>query len=772
VKNALVLAPFAYEFGDTDDAKSVMTVLAGTRGYRGRVELLENSSAYDLSTDTEIPGEAADNRVNTTAFRNWLSYEVVHLSTHGAALSWDVSLDAQGESDTLIFLPAFVDGPPPTEIPGTKAKKTFADGSVLYGDGRILFNLESLDCPKEQPACGPKGPDSQYQLVVTADYFTHRYGPMLKGRIISFSACEMSKNSDLLGQIAIGDKATFLAWTKTVHRTMAKLKMTKVFEKASETGLTLHQIVKVMGKDGGLKDSTHQAELKAYGGELRLREIVRLLDSAHGKHNLGEPRDLEDSRQIETVDGVPDDDEPDKIRLWLEVDGLILGGSQEKEFELEIRIDGDLVYSATLEKALEDAEKKATGTIPDFSNLYRFSLVVDADRPISSRQAYTLQARVNLPEGGYSIHTVKPRLEGAHMLLNGGTSATVGTAQPGDGGGTSDQVSLDPESLAQSIDGLASMLQQMDVQLPEGTSREQLDQGLAALSDTFSNPELGEWMAAMEGALGGSAAAGAMSSAAAVGETSEDTVESLPGEWFDGRTEIFAAAVSTSYPWPPGSPDVLSVSGTAHGSSTVSVSEGGNELAFTATLESAPSVVRGTFPPTDGIPGPRPAVAGAMADAGLSLAATIVVPVLTDSVYRLTISGHSDGFQEASGSEGGLSLGGGWMVWDEGGIPSPAGAVAGLFIEPGEADEMEIMIRVDGPPDPEVRRELHLTVTIEGRLSVTPWPLPVFVPDERQIAVDLPDGPQRATFAFSGTVALEPASEKPDAQSSASRPIS
>lgn len=72
-KSALVLSPFAWDFGDFDEGAQVAALYESARGYEGNVTFLANT------------GDRRD-LVGTSAWRNWDQYDVVHVATHGTQL--------------------------------------------------------------------------------------------------------------------------------------------------------------------------------------------------------------------------------------------------------------------------------------------------------------------------------------------------------------------------------------------------------------------------------------------------------------------------------------------------------------------------------------------------------------------------------------------------------------------------------------------------------------------------------------------------------------
>ncbi len=284
-KKAVVLSPMLWDFAEADDGPSVAEILAGTRGYEGRVEFLANES-------TDVTNVTVD------SFKGWKDLQVVHVVTHGTRLCKIAPCRA-------VIAAQLVRG----DGPG-------GEGVITEALKHQELTDRGLEIGKAE---GSRGLELELPLAVvllTADFFRDQYSGGLDDTLVFFNACKTfgAEATDLADAIR-GNTSVFLGWTGSVEVNAAFSAAVALYEDLSEGG---YPVEVAFDRLDGLEFDGYGSQLlfgkRADGDGLRIRDVVELLDPASGEL-------LSSSTTINII-GEQGDGEPDSVPYAIQIDGM------------------------------------------------------------------------------------------------------------------------------------------------------------------------------------------------------------------------------------------------------------------------------------------------------------------------------------------------------------------------------------------------------------------------------------------------------------------
>jgi hypothetical protein len=345
-KRALVLSPFAWQFGVFDEGPGVAAILAATRGYDGGVQHLATASQGAPPIPLSI-------------YTTWGSYEVVHVSTHGATVC-----DGSGCRATMSVA---IDNREMEEVAATWSGPgvTFSVGSET---GHRYVNLE-------------------------ADFFLRHYPGGVGNTLVFLSACETLQGSttDLADAIR-GELGVFLGWSAPVASGPAGQAALSFHLRLSEDGVTAGRAYDDLGDQTSstwIDDQGHavtaflRMTTRKAGGDLRVREIAWLENPAGGAPLEGEERIR--------IRGTLGDGLPDSVPWRVRVDGV---DAPAGGFTVRVEVGNVPAPPVTLAGAdsTGSEERVLTG-------------VLAMGRDLSPDETVPIRVRVELPDGGISTDT-------------------------------------------------------------------------------------------------------------------------------------------------------------------------------------------------------------------------------------------------------------------------------------------------------------------------------------------------------------------------------
>jgi hypothetical protein len=374
-KKALVLSPFLWEFGDSDEGPVLAQILDGTRGYASGVTFQANTSA--TATDVSV----AD-------FKGWQGYDVVHLSTHGTRI-------CDEERCRAMILVSPLESALP-EGPGSKAEKVRSLTDTGLGVAKVETTNEEV------------GID---YLLLAADFFRSEYPSGLDDALIFFSACESfgSQATDLADALR-GSTSVFLGWDEAVNTGDALVAAVTLYHELSDRG---YPVEVAYDNLGALQTDQNGARLvlgkRQAGGDLRIRDVVYLLHPETGQI-LAPADDI-------AIVGTQQDGEPDAAPYRVRVDGV------QPEFAaqtmLHVSVDGVVV----------DPQPLSAGERND-EDQWELTGVVTLPYDLEAQMKVPFRAWVDLNSGGQSDHETSATLTGAGPITCDAPPATLSGGDP------------------------------------------------------------------------------------------------------------------------------------------------------------------------------------------------------------------------------------------------------------------------------------------------------------------------------------------------------
>ncbi len=297
-KSAIVLSPFLWDFGSTDEGPLVDSILSGTRGYEGRVRFLANAA----ETATEV---------NIASFTGWDEFDVVHVVSHGTRICKNQPCRAAISAGTLQGL-----------LPGAPGVTTL---QPLFRDNLNQRGLElgKADRPRGlEPEPGPDLPPGTRRITIvmlTAEFFLDAYDQGLTDTLIFFNACEVfGREATDLDDALRGDSNVFLGWDENVDTSAAFDAAVALYQDLAEQGYPVDVAYERL--EGLRTDTTSNPTANLILGDrhdgdgLRIRDVVELLEP-------GSDDVLSPSSVIPIV-GTEGDGEPDFVPWAVRVDGM------------------------------------------------------------------------------------------------------------------------------------------------------------------------------------------------------------------------------------------------------------------------------------------------------------------------------------------------------------------------------------------------------------------------------------------------------------------
>lgn len=288
-KRALILVPFRHEANAGDSSRfsggaEVAQSLEATRGYDGRVTLLENAA------------EASDD-VTVDSFSTFGNHDVIFVQTHGGQLCYDLQT---GQSFPC---------------------KSFISAQLFHGSAIDLVNSTTRGVELMIVDDGHK------QLILTDDYFRSQYPSGLSHSLVFISAC--NSYDSRLAQALEGPGTNYIGWSQVVTGLASSAISPQLF-----AGLAGGRTLQAVYADMSLEHETHDegtgADLLIGAAKLRIRELLTVRDESSGQP-------LATGASIH-INGFPEDGSPDSLTLLMDVDGVEDG--EADKFILHLEIDG------------------------------------------------------------------------------------------------------------------------------------------------------------------------------------------------------------------------------------------------------------------------------------------------------------------------------------------------------------------------------------------------------------------------------------------------
>ncbi len=366
-RNALVLSPYRWDFGDSDDGEGVAERLRQLPDYAGSVTYAENAKA-----------DATD--VTVDDFTGWDEQQVVHVVSHGARLCI------------------------------ANKCRAFVAAHALLGGMADLFGstTRGLDLEVE---IGPTTP--RLNVLLGADFFRDQYPAGLPDSVVFLNGCSTfgPGASDLADAIR-GTGGVVLGWSRPVGSTAAYAASLGLYEELAGNGRPVGDALEHIGDlatDASLFGSTLSTTGRALGGDLRIRDVVDFEST-----QSGEP--LAAEATVPLV-GEPGDGVPDSVLWRLQVDGIDPAAAATAV--VQVTIDGHAAAPVTV----------ATGAA-EANDSWELSATLPLGVDISTPHPALFQVTLALPDGGTSVDSVSAVLVG-ESVPTPGLEAPMGTTWSG-----------------------------------------------------------------------------------------------------------------------------------------------------------------------------------------------------------------------------------------------------------------------------------------------------------------------------------------------------
>jgi hypothetical protein len=363
-KRALVLSPFLWQMGVYDDGLAVSDILKGTRGYEGGVDYRANETAQSK-------------KVGVESFEGWGNFDVVHVSSHGRRLCDEAGCRAMLVATTL--------------------EAILAGGTESAAEKTKTLEQEGLDVSKSTHHPGLTF------VAATAKFFRNAYPTGLHDTVVFLNACQIfgPQAPDVVDAIQ-GNGSVVFGWDEAVYAGEAKQTAVALYTDLSERGYPTEVAYDRLGDLKTLSATEHGPAptlirgVRSGGGDLRIREIVTLLEPAS-------TLEMTPSSYV-LIEGTQNDGEPDDAPWLVRVDGMKPDAAAHAT--LHVTVDGIAADPVTVGSGTADEKDRWTvqGVIP-------LGYDLEADK------AVTYEAWVELPDEGESRRHTPATLSGDEPIM-------------------------------------------------------------------------------------------------------------------------------------------------------------------------------------------------------------------------------------------------------------------------------------------------------------------------------------------------------------------
>jgi hypothetical protein len=362
-RRALVLSPYKWDFGESDDGQAVAQRLGEIPEYANGVTYAENAAI--ASTD-----------VTADDFSGWRELQVVHVVSHGMRQCRD------GKCRAVLAANA---------LPGAVAD--------IWPSGTRGLELEVV---VEPPTPAEPSPRPRHNALLGADFFRDVYRGGLDDTVVFLNGCAtFGPGATDLADAIRGDTSVVLGWSRPVDNVAAESAAAALYEELAAKGTTVSEALERLGDlansqsqdgDGQMVATTLSSSGRELGGDLRIRDVVEFQDT-----EAGGP--LIEGAAVQLV-GEPDDGAPDSVGWQLRVDGI------------EAQAAASAVVQVTIDGHAATPLAVSTGT-PDAADSWLLSGTLDLGVDVSAPHPARFEATLVLPEGGESSDIVDAVLVGA-----------------------------------------------------------------------------------------------------------------------------------------------------------------------------------------------------------------------------------------------------------------------------------------------------------------------------------------------------------------------
>jgi len=309
-KRAIVLSPFALDFGDADSAPLVRdsldssTPYADFPDYDGRIVYKENAD------------------VGVADFLELDDFDVVFVSTHGDSITGERN-GARVPFEVLFLEAAFGTGTDDDSVDATcEAARELTEPPGVETGREIVCGVLSV---------GDDDPEWVPSIAATPEFFGRLYPQGLRNALIYLDACRTYRTQGLLSAL-MGTHSVFFGWDDYVPSYLSYNAALGVFDRSARLGMRLSRAWQLTCSEDGTclepldpgdpssdgNDKAAELDFAFDGADQRLREVLTILDP-----ETMQPADGDGEVLVERFAGVLGDGlEGDLLGFFVELEGF------------------------------------------------------------------------------------------------------------------------------------------------------------------------------------------------------------------------------------------------------------------------------------------------------------------------------------------------------------------------------------------------------------------------------------------------------------------
>lgn len=369
-KRALALSPVLYDFTPFDEGETVAGILDGTRGYEGGVVYLHNDAP-------------AATQVGVESFLGWQTYQVVNVATHGARVCHPTGCRAVLAATNLLAL-------------------VTSDQSVE--DAIHLLKQVGLEVGRaEAESRGLDLETGVNYILITADFLRNAYPSGLDDTVVFLNACSSfaSQGTDIVEALQ-GTTSVVLGWDESVFEDDPLNAAVALYTDLSEGGYPAELAYERLGdlRFGSAPEGVVPPTLifgnRPAGGDLRIRDVVTLLDPASGQPLT--------ASSVVGINGVAKDGEEDEATYTVRVDGMTP------------ELAAQAVLHVSVGEASADPVNVSEG-VSDDHDRWTLSGTVPLGFDLQEDTQVTYRTWVDLPDEGKSEQQTSVTLTGTEQIM-------------------------------------------------------------------------------------------------------------------------------------------------------------------------------------------------------------------------------------------------------------------------------------------------------------------------------------------------------------------
>lgn len=372
-KKALLLAPYAWEFGHVDDILIPFNKLPNNRNYKDRVTYKENKTKNEQQISFE----------DYLSFNN---FDVVHLSSHASKTCEFEEEDIQ---------------------PSNKCR-TYISSGIKY---EKKDRQELIDLIKSKNV---RGISLEYgELFFIPKFFSDAY-PKVNNKLFIFSACELGQQGDI--QITFDNimrNGQLFYWQNLTNVLDSYKAFHNLYDRMLQYGESAPTAFKNM-PDSLKNNIPYFKNKRASGDTEQTYNYLKMATKGTAMHII-EPISFIDEKtkkelQADTVypfEGILEDDQPEEASFTLEFLGYTVQEMEEKDMSFSLKVDGTTVLNhvSFLPDTDHDDDIEVKAGKNEKTTLVTFKSV-DLKKDLKKTSSVKLEALFHFSEENYGYQMI------------------------------------------------------------------------------------------------------------------------------------------------------------------------------------------------------------------------------------------------------------------------------------------------------------------------------------------------------------------------------